>query len=311
MRHQLRSRLAWTGLGSLGAGVWITPHVEREEELSAAIAAEPAAEARSFIAEQGGSATSSDLVADAWDLRPRPRPVRRLRRRLLARCGRRAAEACFRQQTLLVHAWRKFPFLDPDLPEAMLPAGWPRERAHALFVSVTSGGVRARPSTSSAGGRAREQRRAGGVAADRLPDERREMNQRLNASDIVDRQVAAGRGDAAAVIAPDATLTYDGLRRQVNRAGRCAAGARGAARTAGSAGARRQHRVPDRVPGGDADRGGAGAGQRARQGRQLPPLRRRLLRRGGGMRRRRARSGARSAGGRPVRWLVRGGTARG
>ena len=42
-------------------------------------------------------------------------------------------EACFRQQTLLVHAWRKFPFLDPDLPAALLPSGWPRERAHALF----------------------------------------------------------------------------------------------------------------------------------------------------------------------------------
>jgi phenylacetic acid degradation operon negative regulatory protein len=43
-------------------------------------------------------------------------------------------EACFRQQTLLVHAWRKFPFLDPDLPIELLPARWPRERAHALFV---------------------------------------------------------------------------------------------------------------------------------------------------------------------------------
>ena len=39
-------------------------------------------------------------------------------------------EAVFAAQTLLVHEWRKFPFLDPDLPEEMLPAGWPRERAH-------------------------------------------------------------------------------------------------------------------------------------------------------------------------------------
>ncbi len=41
-----------------------------------------------------------------------------------------------------------------------------------------------------------------------------------NVSDIVARQVSAGRGDATAFIAPDATLTYDELRRQVNRAGR-------------------------------------------------------------------------------------------
>ena len=40
-----------------------------------------------------------------------------------------------------------------------------------------------------------------------------------NVSDIVARQVSAGRGEATAFIADDATLTYDELRRQVNRAG--------------------------------------------------------------------------------------------
>ncbi|HEY2653890.1 MAG TPA: benzoate-CoA ligase family protein [Solirubrobacteraceae bacterium] len=38
-------------------------------------------------------------------------------------------------------------------------------------------------------------------------------------SEIVERQVAAGRGDKQAVIADDATLTYEQLRRAVNRAG--------------------------------------------------------------------------------------------
>jgi phenylacetic acid degradation operon negative regulatory protein len=32
-----------------------------------------------------------------------------------------------------VHAWRRFPFLDPDLPAELLPADWPRPRAHDLF----------------------------------------------------------------------------------------------------------------------------------------------------------------------------------
>jgi benzoate-CoA ligase family protein len=40
-----------------------------------------------------------------------------------------------------------------------------------------------------------------------------------NVSDLVGRQVELGRGDARAVVAADATLTYDGLRRQINRAG--------------------------------------------------------------------------------------------
>jgi phenylacetic acid degradation operon negative regulatory protein len=45
-----------------------------------------------------------------------------------------SASGGFRMQTLLVHAWRKFPFLDPDLPSELLPADWPRRRAHELFV---------------------------------------------------------------------------------------------------------------------------------------------------------------------------------
>jgi phenylacetic acid degradation operon negative regulatory protein len=134
VRHQLRSRLAWTGLGSIGGGVWLTPHVERERELAAAISEEPEAGARSFVAGLGAIGSPQELVADAWDLE-------RVRRQYLAFIddfdGVRALapEACFRQQTLLVHAWRKFPFLDPDLPAELLPAGWPRRRAHELFVT--------------------------------------------------------------------------------------------------------------------------------------------------------------------------------
>ena len=132
VRHQLRSRLAWTGLGSLGGGVWLTPHVEREDELAAAINDEPAADARSFVARSGTMGDPEQLVADAWDLDG-------VREQYLAfiddfsRVRALTPEACFRRQTLLVHAWRKFPFLDPDLPAALLPARWPRERAHDLF----------------------------------------------------------------------------------------------------------------------------------------------------------------------------------
>jgi phenylacetic acid degradation operon negative regulatory protein len=132
VRHQLRSRLAWTGLGSLGGGVWLTPHVEREGELAAAINDEPAAEARSFRAELGSMGDPQALIADAWDLDK----VRAQYEAFIddfARVRALTLEACFRQQTLLVHAWRKFPFLDPDLPAELLPGGWPRRRAHELF----------------------------------------------------------------------------------------------------------------------------------------------------------------------------------
>jgi phenylacetic acid degradation operon negative regulatory protein len=134
VRHQLRSRLAWTGLGSLGGGVWLTPHVERERELAAAIAEEPEAEARSFVAEFGTIGSPQQLVGDAWDLE---RVSRQYTAFIEDFSGVRALtpEACFRQQTLLVHAWRKFPFLDPDLPAELLPRDWPRRHAHDLFAS--------------------------------------------------------------------------------------------------------------------------------------------------------------------------------
>ena len=136
VRHQLRTRLAWAGLGSIGGGVWLTPHVERETELTAAIRDEPDADARSFIAQLGELGDPQQLIAEAWDLdsvrdqyvafiedfgRPRPSSM----------------EAQFRMETLLVHAWRRFPFLDPDLPPShhyLAAYRWPRDRAHALFV---------------------------------------------------------------------------------------------------------------------------------------------------------------------------------
>jgi benzoate-CoA ligase len=41
--------------------------------------------------------------------------------------------------------------------------------------------------------------------------------ERYNAGAVVDRNVESGRGEKTAFIASDATLTYDGLRRQINR----------------------------------------------------------------------------------------------
>ena len=132
VRHQLRIRLAWAGLGSMGGGVWLTPRVEREAELRDAVLGAPAAEATSFVASLGALGRVEDVVAAAWDLDQ----VREQYESFVedfAAIRPSSDEAFFRMQTLLVHAWRKFPFVDPDLPTELLPAGWPRRRAHELF----------------------------------------------------------------------------------------------------------------------------------------------------------------------------------
>ncbi len=132
VRHRLRTQLAWAGFGSLRGGLWISPHVERESELAASAAQTAVAELQSFRAQLGAIGEPGQLIAAAWDLDA----VAVAYRDFIARFGRlrpKAPEAVFRAQTLLVHDWRKFPFLDPDLPERMLPAGWPRSRAHDVF----------------------------------------------------------------------------------------------------------------------------------------------------------------------------------
>jgi phenylacetic acid degradation operon negative regulatory protein len=132
VRHQVRTRLAWEGFGSLGGGLWISPHVDREPGLADLPADGSVADLLSFRAEIGILGHAEDEIAQVWDLPA----VADAYRTFIARFTRlrpSAPAAVFRAQTELVHAWRKFPFLDPDLPETLLPSEWPRARAHELF----------------------------------------------------------------------------------------------------------------------------------------------------------------------------------
>ena len=132
VRHQLRTQLAWAGFGSLGGGLWISPHVDRESEVARLSRELSDAQLLSFHGESGLLGEPEKVLAEAWDLDA----VAAAYRAFIERFGRLrpgSPEAVFRAQTMLVHEWRKFPFLDPDLPASMLPAAWPRERAVELF----------------------------------------------------------------------------------------------------------------------------------------------------------------------------------
>jgi phenylacetic acid degradation operon negative regulatory protein len=132
VRHRVRTQLAWAGFGSLGNGLWITPHVERERELASLARQTDAAEIVSFRAELGAIGEPARLMNDAWDLKAVAKDYRAFITRF-SRLRPTAPEASFRAQTQLVHEWRKFPYLDPDLPEQMLPANWPRSAALKVF----------------------------------------------------------------------------------------------------------------------------------------------------------------------------------
>lgn len=132
LRHRMRTRLEWAGFGSIGGGLWVTPHTDREGEIRLPRDADGAIELLTFDARLAGFGDPHAVVAGAWDLEDVSAEYDAFVREF-GRLRPKTPEAVFRAQTLLVHAWRKFPFLDPDLPVDLLPDNWPRARAREVF----------------------------------------------------------------------------------------------------------------------------------------------------------------------------------
>jgi len=134
-RRALRTKLTWAGFGALSGGVWVSTDPARESEANRILdELGLSGTCLSFVATSGGIGARQDLVARAWDLGA-----------VQARYGEFIGafapldpaddRARMAAQTLLVHEWRKFPFLDPQLPGELLPAGWPGREAAALFAA--------------------------------------------------------------------------------------------------------------------------------------------------------------------------------
>lgn len=129
-RHVVRSRLSWAGFGSLGAGLWISPHPEREAEAVQVLRdAGVAGEAHVFVATRSGLGDVRVMVAAAWDLKE----IEEQYERFIEEFGPRAPGDVLIRQIELVHAWRRFPSIDPALPRELLPARWSGLKAAQLF----------------------------------------------------------------------------------------------------------------------------------------------------------------------------------
>jgi phenylacetic acid degradation operon negative regulatory protein len=134
-RHRLRTRMAWAGFGALPSGVWVSPDPRREAEAGRILEDLGLTDAGvSFIARFGGIGAQENLVSQAWDLRE---VERRYGEFITAfePLEPDGDEQILIAQTMLVHEWRRFPFLDPRLPVDLLPEGWPGAEAAALFRS--------------------------------------------------------------------------------------------------------------------------------------------------------------------------------
>src|SRR5262249_30570551 len=70
----------------------------------------------------------SALVAQAWDLPA----IEQRYEAFLAEFASEVAEDPLTSLIELVHAWRRFPFIDPGLPAPLLPSRWSVARAEKL-----------------------------------------------------------------------------------------------------------------------------------------------------------------------------------
>lgn len=130
-RHLLRSRLSWAGLGSVAPGTWISPYPERLDEVREVLdRAGALGSAQVFRAEHTALGDPVALVAQAWDLTGIEERYRQFQGAFAD--GHAPADPLARL-IALVHAWRRFPLIDPALPRELLPEGWTGTRAAELF----------------------------------------------------------------------------------------------------------------------------------------------------------------------------------
>jgi len=132
-RHQLRSQLEFAGFGFIGPGIAVSPHVNREGIATSILQELDLREgAIVLLAQTGNLVPDEEMIRRAWDLDE-------LAGRYADFVGEferrqpRSLPARFTSLVELVHAWRRFPFGDPEIPDALLPAQWPGRRAKQLF----------------------------------------------------------------------------------------------------------------------------------------------------------------------------------
>jgi phenylacetic acid degradation operon negative regulatory protein len=129
-RHVLRTRLAWAGLGSPSPGVWIGPHADRLAEVVAVLEeAGLAGEAQAFVGPHAGVGDLASMVRAAWDLDGLEQQYEQF---VADFRGRRPRDP-LATVVELVHAWRRFPWIDPLLPAVLLPRPWSGRAAAELF----------------------------------------------------------------------------------------------------------------------------------------------------------------------------------
>lgn len=127
-RHVLRTRLSRAGFGSPVPGLWISTHAERLAAAQQVLAEAGLSDAQIFHGRHA-SGELAILVEQAWDI---PALARRYDDFSTA-FGSATAPDPLARLIELVHAWRRFPWTDPELPRELLPEPWSGAAAARTF----------------------------------------------------------------------------------------------------------------------------------------------------------------------------------
>ena len=141
-RSRLARRLRFLGFGSVQDSVWVSPHNHVDEVVRLLSELEVSSFATVFSART--VANLAPLVSRAWDVSGLAERYESFADEFSGFLGARARARLSDQQAFIVrarviHLFRGFPFLDPELPEELAPVSRARERAVSVFHTLYEG----------------------------------------------------------------------------------------------------------------------------------------------------------------------------
>jgi phenylacetic acid degradation operon negative regulatory protein len=133
-RNRLVRRLRFLGFGSMRDGTWIAPH-DREREVAALVTELDVGEhVGVLLGKPAGEPHFAALVARVWDLDGLAGRYRAFVGQFRGyAAGVRDDRHALLLRTRLMHTFREFPSLDPELPADLVPAPAHRDEAVRLF----------------------------------------------------------------------------------------------------------------------------------------------------------------------------------
>ncbi len=142
-RDRLRRELAWMGFGPLTTATWISPHDLTDEVIELADTLRIKPYIQIFQTRMKNSNDPAGIVSRCWDLQKIHKRygalIKEYRKKMddHQKCldeGKIIESSdYFVQRFRLIDDYRRLPYLDPDLPEQLLPKNWLRSEAMDLF----------------------------------------------------------------------------------------------------------------------------------------------------------------------------------